>query len=164
MSLIVEDGTGVTGAVAYSTLLEFKAYIPRGGLSIPATATDAQLEAAMVRGTAYVDGRFRWPGLRESETQGLAWPRYEAYDDDDFELSGVPDKVKNACLEAALIEANEPGALSEALEHGGRITSEKVGSLSTTYAGGASPATVYPIIKQCLAGIIQGGGGVRLSR
>lgn len=166
MSLIVETGTGIASAEVYSTLAEFKAYRPRGGLALPAGLSDALTEAALVRGTAFVEGAYahRWPGVRDTETQGLAWPRAEAWDADGIPLSGVPVGVKNACMEAALIEANTVGALTLALEHGGMVSREKTGPLETDYANGAPASTVYPIIKQCLAGIVRGGGGVKLSR
>ena len=166
MSLIVETGAGIASAEVYSTLAEFRAYRPRGGLALPAGLSDALTEAALVRGTAFVEGAYahRWPGVRETEAQGLAWPRVDAWDDDDYELELVPAGVKNACMEAALIEANTVGALSLALERGGMVIHEKVGNLETGYANNAPASTVYPIIKQCLAGIIRGGGGVKLSR
>jgi hypothetical protein len=166
VSLIVEDGTGIASAEVYSTLEEFKAYRPRGGLALPAVLSDALTEAALVRGTAYVEGAYahRWPGLKATETQGLSWPRAEAWNDDGYALTLVPAGVKNACMEAALIEANTVGALSLALEHGGMVSREKTGPLETDYANGAPASTVYPIIKQCLAGIVRGGGGVKLSR
>lgn len=166
MSIVVEDGTGVAGAVAYSTVTELRAYVPRGGLEVPSGALDAALEAALVRGTAYVEAAYasRWPGVRETEDQGLSWPRTDALDTEGYELSGVPVAVKNACMEAALIEANEAGALTEALERGGMVVRKKTGPLEKEYAAGAPVGTVYPVIKQCLASIIRFGGGVRFTR
>ena len=96
--------------------------------------------------------------------QGLSWPRYEAWDADGYALLGIPTGIKCACFEAALIELAEPGVLTEALEHGGMITREKVGNLETGYASGAPVGMVYPVFKNCLAGILRSGGGVRLSR
>jgi len=166
MSIVVEDGTGVAGAVAYSTATELRDYVPRGGLAVPSGATDEQLEAALVRGTAYVEAAFssRWPGVRETEDQGLAWPRADALDIEGYELSGVPQALKNACMEAALIEANEAGALTEALERGGMLIRKKTGPLEKEYAAGAPVGTVYPVIKQCLASIMRLGGGVKFTR
>jgi len=164
--LIVEDGSGVPDANVYSTLDAFKAYTPRGGLSIPTSADDTTLEKALIRGTAYIEGAYSygWPGYRMTQTQGLSWPRYEAWDVDGCALIGVPTGIKYACFEAALIELSEPGALTEALEHGGMITREKVGNLETGYASGAPVGMVYPVLKNCLAGILKGNGSVRLSR
>ena len=166
MSIVVEDGTGVTSAVAYSTATELRAYVPHGGLAVPATATDSQLEAALVRGTAYIEAVYasRWPGVRENEGQGLAWPRSDAWDFDGYVISGVPQAVKNACMEAALIEANEASALTEALERGGMVIRKKTGPLEKEYAPAAPVCTVYPVIKQCLASIIRFGGGVKFTR
>ena len=164
--LIVEDGSGVPDANVYSTLDAFKAYTPLGGISIPTSADDTTLEKALIRGTAHIEGAYsyRWPGYRMTQTQGLSWPRYEARDVDGYALIGVPTGIKCACFEAALIELSEPGALTEALEHGGMITREKVGNLETGYASGAPVGIVYPVLKNCLASIVRDSGGVRLSR
>jgi len=164
--LIVEDGSGVPDANVYSTLDAFKAYTPLGGISIPTSADDTTLEKALIRGTAHIEGAYsyRWPGYRMTQTQGLSWPRYEAWDVDGYALIGVPTGIKYACFEAALIELSEPGALTEALEHGGMITREKVGNLETGYASGAPVGIVYPVLKNCLASIVRDSGGVRLSR
>lgn len=164
--LIVEDGSGVPDANVYSTLDAFKAYTPLGGISIPTSADDTALEKALIRGTAYIEGAYsyRWPGYRVTQMQGLSWPRYEAWDTDGYALVGIPKSVKYACFEAALIELVEPGALTEALEHGGMITREKVGNLETGYASGAPVGIVYPVLKNCLASIVRDSGGVRLSR
>ena len=166
MSLIVETGTGVASAEVYSTLAEFRAYRPRGGLSLPAGLSDALTEAALVRGTAFIEGTYaqRWMGIKATDTQGLSWPRIEAWDEDGFPLVGIPTGVKNACMEAALIEANKPGELTEALERGGMLIRKKTGPLEKEWAPGAPVGKVYPAIKLCLSSIIHGYGRVRLSR
>jgi len=169
MSLIVEDGTVVTSAEVYSTLAEFRAYRPRGGLALPVGLSDALTEAALVRGTAFVDATFplhamRSPGVKLTQIQSRLFPRYEAYDESGYYIEGVPESVKNSCMEAGIIESITPGALSEALERGGMLIRKKTGPLEREYAPNAPAYTVYPIIRQCYADIVRIGGNVRLSR
>ena len=165
MSLIAEDGTGVASAEVYNTLTEFRAYRPRGGLALPAGLSDALTEAALVRGTSFIEGFYarRWPGTRDVEGQGLAFPRVGAWDYDGFAITGVPTGVKYVCMEAGIIEAITPGVLTESLERGGMVIRKKTGPLEKEFANGAPVGTVYPIFGQLLAGIVR-GNSVRVSR
>lgn len=159
--MTAEDGTGLEGADSYATVAEADAYHLARGNSAWAAALTAAKEAALVRGTAYVDGCFSWPGLRYSASQGLAWPRDDAFDADGLELDGVPARVKNAACEAALLELT-PGTLSPAKE--GTVTSETVGAVSVSYSATDPSRTTWPVIRRCLRGIVAGQGSVRMSR
>lgn len=160
MALIVEDGTGLATAEAYASVAELQAHRPRSSFSIPVGATDAQIEAALIRATAAVDGYMgsRWPGLRLTSAQALDWPRSGAWDRDGWPLTGLPAAVKVAAMEAALVELGSLGALTEPQSRGGQITREKVGPVETEYAKGAPAATMYPAISQALSRIVRGGG------
>lgn len=166
MALVVEDGTGLATAESYASVAELQAHRPRSSLSIPVGASDAQIEAALIRATAAVDGLMgsRWPGLSETEDQALDWPRAQAWDRDGWPLTGLPVAVKVATMEAALVELNTAGALTEAQSRGGQIIREKVGPIETEYAKGAPAATVYPAIIQALSRIVRGGGGIVTER
>lgn len=160
MALVVEDGTGVATAESYVSLADFKSYRPRGGLSIPASATDSELEAALIRGSAAVDAIYgdRWPknSVRMTPTQVFDWPRSYAWDKDWEPLVGVPTAIKGMTYEAALVEANNPGELSAKAEVG--IKSDSVGSLQTVYAGSSSVRPyAYPAITAWGARLLRGG-------
>lgn len=106
MPFTVEDGSGVPGANAYITVQEFRDHHADRGRDMT-SLVDAQVQVSVVRATDYLDKRFsrRYRGVRLQKTQGLEWPRLDAYDDDDFLLADVdeiPRQLKKACAEYAL--------------------------------------------------------------
>lgn len=143
MSFSVQtDAGGVIGATAYITVLEFKAYHDdrEGDYG---TATDPEIQAAIIRATDYLDQRFRFVGERITVQQRTAWPRVDAFDRDDNLRQGIPTEIKEATAEYAL------RALTAALnpdltrDESGQIViskSETVGpiSQSVTFAGGGA--------------------------
>lgn len=159
--MTAETGTGIEGADSFATVAEADAYHLAHGNTAWVAALTAAKESALVRGSAYVDGAFSWPGLRSSSTQGLSWPRDDAFDADGLELSGVPARVKNAACEAALVELT-PGTLSDSRE--GAITREKVGEVEVEYSQTQPARESWPAIRRCLRGVIGGSGAVRMSR
>lgn len=164
MALIVEDGTCKADAQSYASVSAATAYHAAHGNAAWALAAPTAQEAALVRATAALDGIYadKWPGYRCTMDQALDWPRYEAWDRDDWPLADVPPRIVAATCEAALVELITPGALSEALERGGQLIRKKTGPLEKEWAPGASPYTVYPAIRHPLSRIIR--GGVRFSR
>jgi len=152
--MIVEDGTGVTGADSYLTQAEATAYLSARGRAWTANNAD------LILATDYVDNKYSWPGTRESQDQGLNWPREDAFDKDGFELSGVPNQVKKAVAEAILYatELNEP------LDRGGLVASVSVGPISESYFANAPGGKKYPRIDNALSNIVGGGGRVRVTR
>lgn len=162
MALIVEDGTGLSTAQSYVSVADCTTYCAaKGNTSWAAAASDALREAALVRATAALDGLYasRWPGFRYTEDQALAWPRSYAYDVDGYCLDAtVPQALKNATCEAAILELAESGVLSKKGEAG--LRSLTIGPISKTWAGSSAPgATAYPAIRNALARIVKAGGG-----
>ena len=98
MSLIVEDGSIVTGAESYISVADASTYhTARGNAAWAALASDAVREQCLRKATDYMEQvyRSRWQGCRVGETQALSWPRY------DVEVEGyavdsdiVPTEVK----------------------------------------------------------------------
>lgn len=81
------------------------------------TEADALKEAALIRATQWIDGRYgnRWPGTRwKLRLQALDWPRIDAWDRDGglIDASTIPVEIINATAEAALRELVTPGSLS----------------------------------------------------
>lgn len=78
--------------------------------------------------TQYIDGKFKWLGRRRRKTQSLALPCVEILDYDDYSVDGVPEKVKEACCEAAIIASTlSAGAtLDGAVEENGEVKRKKV--------------------------------------
>ncbi len=107
MTLIVEDGTGLSNANGYiSEAFADAHHGDRGNAAWTGSTTSK--EQAIVRATDYVDKRFgqRFRGSRQQKSQALEWPRISALDDDDFLLSDVDDvprQLEKAIAEYALL-------------------------------------------------------------
>jgi hypothetical protein len=159
MALILEDGTGVTGANSYASLVEALAYHADHGNLTWATSTDPLRTAALIRGSAAIDGIFggRWQGTRMLEDQGLDWPRVGAYDRDGFYLDDLPDAVKNMAMEAAIVELDNPGALSQKATTG--LSEQTIGLITQKWKGSSGAnATAYPAIFQAGSRILGNNG------
>jgi hypothetical protein len=127
------------------------------------TDDDVAKQAALIRASAYIDGRYRkllpsnvwvslFPGTKtEGRAQAREWPRTGAVDYEGHQLSTteVPIEVEQSTYEAALRELTLPGSLSPDYVASQTIKREKVGPLETEYAtvtGEGSAASVRPII------------------
>jgi hypothetical protein len=138
------------------------------------TGTDEAKQAALVRASQYVDGRYRWrlaSGRWQSmfrgakaggRAQALEWPRTGATDYEGNEIPDdeVPIEVEHATYEAALRELVAPGSLSPDYTASAQVTKEKVGPVEVQYA--ESKATdnmapnrpVIPAIDEIIAPVV----------
>ena len=159
MSLIVEDGSIVTGAESYISVADASTYHSnRGNAAWAALATDAIREQCLRKATDYMEQayRSRWQGCRIGETQALSWPRYDVnVEGYDVDSDVVPTAVKNACAEFALKAAT--AELSPDLTQG--VVSESVGQISVTYDKSSPQATRYKAIDAILSPYLKAGGG-----
>ena len=159
MTLIVEDGSIVTGAESYISVSDASNYhTVRGNTAWAALTTDALREAALRRATDYMEQvyRSRWQGYKVNEDQALDWPRY------DVEVEGyavdsdiVPTEIKNACAELALRAS--AADLNPDLTQG--VLSEQVGSIQVTYDKASPQFTRYRAIDAILSPYLKAGGG-----
>lgn len=164
---------GSATADSYVTVAEADAYFTARNVTTW-TGADTVKEPALRKATAYLDNqyRLRWVGVRSVEAQALAWPRRDGYrgwgypllDADGFDIAvdGVPQQVKNACAEAALL-ALTGVTLEPRLERGGQIKSigKSVGPLrkDITYADGASIMDRITSIEGILRGLVKSTPG-----
>lgn len=160
MTIVVEDGTGLSTANSYVSGDYLVTYAEDRAITLASSDDDA-IEAALVRATVAIDGSYRlsFPGYRaQGRAQGLEWPRFSAYDYEGLLIDGesVPDEVARAVCEAAIRELESPGSMTPDLERGGFVRRMKAGSVEIEY-GGSSNQTTYTIIDGILAKIISGG-------
>ncbi len=104
MAFVVQNDSGsVTGANAYITLEEFQTYHEDRCNDISAFR-NRTIRAGIIKATDYLDVRFRFVGEKQNGVgQTTSWPRLDAENFDfDVEL-GVPDAVKEATAEYALV-------------------------------------------------------------
>lgn len=101
MALIKEDGSIVAGANSYADEADADAFqADRGRADWTDADTDAK-EAALVRATDYIEGRFAlsFAGCRIDDVQTLSWPRTGAHypaTGNNFPIDEVPVDVVNA--------------------------------------------------------------------
>ncbi len=167
MAIVVEDGTGLANADSYSSVADADTYLASiGDPGSWSTQTVTAKEQALVRATQWLDNTYRteWKGRRKLQTQALAWPRVEVYDEDDFL---VPDDEVPTILAKATAEAAYrflTAELSPDLDNGGALvkrTRAKVASLEEEleYVVGAVIGTEqFQKIEDMLAGLVDGSG------
>lgn len=142
MALVVEDGTGLSTAESYISVADWKAYCDARGKDYTTPAwTDTEIEQKLRIATGYIDTIRRYKGTRLLSSQALEFPRDSLSDDGGLAVTGVPNRVKQACAELAF-EAFTTN-LYENLDRGGKIKSESIGPISTTYADDAPVGTQY---------------------
>lgn len=165
MAFVVEDGTGVAGANAYVPLTTALLYHQDRGNSVWWSKTAGEQQEAIVRATQAIDalGYGRFFGTRASTTQGLQWPRTDAYDPDGELLDGVPLPLVYAVCEAALAEIQEPYALQPTT--GPKVTEERVeGVASVKYLYGAYQGTTYRAHTRWLRRVMRGAAQILVDR
>lgn len=166
MALTPEDGTGLLLADSYASVTDADTYHDARGNAAWAALALGVKEQALRQATQYVDTIQRYKGFRLTRDQALEFPRTSCFDWSGFEAVGVPARVKTAAMELALRASS--GALYQDLARGGKIKSESVGPISTTYADDAPVGMQYVQVMNLLlpysraAGPRMGGPGVAL--
>lgn len=162
---VVEDGTGVTGANSYVSLETALAYHQDRGNTVWWGHTYGEQQEALVRATQAIDalGYGRFFGTKASTTQGLQWPRIDAYDSDGELLDGVPLPLVYAVCEAALAEIQEPYTLQPIT--GPKVTEERVeGVASVKYLHGTYQGTTYRAHTRWLRRVMRGTSQILVDR
>jgi len=165
MALIVEDGSCPKGANSYADVAAADAYLAnRKTEGWPQSADDqAGKEAALIKAADYLNG-LSWHGGRMPWPDGsggrvMAWPRRAVIDADGYPvpINAVPQAVVDAnCWLAGLVYSGVD--LQPVLERGGRVQSESVGSLSTSYFDDAASRDIYSVLADLLGGLADGFG------
>lgn len=163
MALIVEDGSCPVGANTYADVATADAYLaPRKTKKWPQSDDDqAGKEAALIKAADTLNGldwhgtRMPWPGGTGGRV--MAWPRKGVIDSDGYPVAtdAVPQAVADAaCWLAGFIYGG--GDPQPVLERGGRIQSERVSSLATTFFEDAANRDVYTAVADLLKGLARG--------
>ena len=105
VTLIVEDGSGLPNANSYCDLDFALEYCVMKGYSNWQTLSENEQKVFIIRGTEFVDNFFNWRGRKGKGSQALSFPRIDLYDDDQYLIHGIPDKLKKACIEAAFLNS-----------------------------------------------------------
>lgn len=174
MALVIETGSVVPSANSYLSQATFETYCDAHGLSI-AGKTDDEIEAAIIRGTSWIDNHYRsrWPGVRTyGNGQGTQWPRkagsyyYGTFVQSSFlstitdaegvaiPINSIPSVLIAATAEAAYRELIKPGSLAPDLPRGGGIKRAWAEGTGAEFFDGASATTSFQIINDLLAGLL----------
>lgn len=95
-TIIVEDGTIVSGANSYITLIEARDYASARGVELP--AEDSALSPLLIKAVDYLEAqRARYQGSKVFPMQDLQFPRYGVFVDS-YELDAltIPTVLKQA--------------------------------------------------------------------
>ena len=158
----------VVGTDAYISQADADAYwSARSNVTWSAATNDAK-DAAIRQATQYLDGAYSWIGDHPgSASQLLGWPRNNAVmtsgNRKGVQITGIPQAVKDACAELALLALSSPLKPSE--ERGGQIKRTKVDVIEVEYSDTAPSGRTYPFISMLLKGLHQSSGiSVKLVR
>jgi hypothetical protein len=109
MSLIVEDGTGLSNADSYISVADATTYLTNFGSGDTWSVIDAGTQEILLRkSTRDLDALFASSYASDllSTTQSLLWPRIDFTDTNSRSVSGLPKEVGYAVAELALINSS----------------------------------------------------------
>lgn len=163
MSLIIEDGTGVSGANSYATVAEARAYAALRALSLP--VPDADVEVLLVKACDFLETlEDRYQGTRTQSANPLAWPRALVYlfnATSPLADTAIPSILKTAQCQLAF-EANSIDLLPTGT--GREVIKEKVDVIEREFKPMGSTA-ITPVLTKALAilePLFENGGGFTL--
>lgn len=167
ITLVVENGTGLPDANSYCDLDYAVEYCTMKGYTDWLKLPENQQKIFIIRGTEFVDNFYTWKGIRHRQSQSMAFPRDDIYDDDRYPVDGIPDKLKKACIEAAFLNASSSAnTLFSTKDENGKVKKQKVDTLEVEYfnaeQSGLSAAdvdykTIYDILNKLLKGLYKTG-------
>ena len=157
MTIILEDGTGLSTAETLTSVAEADTYHRNRGAADWALLSTAEKEQALRKANDYLRQayRARWQGTKVLSTQACDWPRANVVVDGDFVSStSVPTDVKNAVANLAL-RADTTTLNPDQTQ---KVLRERVDTLEVEYSPYAPSETVIKEVEDLLAPYLKGGG------
>lgn len=140
MTIVVEDGSIVTGANSYVTEAELTAYATARGVTL-----SGDTEELLIRAMDYTEN-LSFRGVKVSSDQPLQWPRgYVVVDGYGIDSDEIPDLLKNGQMQVAMAIDNGQDPLADVPR---QKVSATVGAISVTYAQGQATTLVRKIMSQ----------------
>jgi len=169
MSLVTEDGTGLSAAQSYLSVADANSYFTARGVSAW-TGTDAVKESALIEATEYIDirwGEYLKGSLEFPDDQALLFPRLNVYDSEGRALTGIPQRLERATAEYALISLGQSLMPNPTIETSGKILieeSDETGPIKDTkkYQAGFLTTRPYPKADALMACFVRGSGTTRV--
>lgn len=122
--LIIENGTGVTGAESYATALELRGYANKRGKTAIVSLDDTGLEALLVQAMDYITAQ----SFKGVAVTALPFPRSGIGFD-----NVIPPKVKQAQMVLAISAHTTPLMGDKTPDNTAQVASKAVGSVSISY-------------------------------
>lgn len=167
VEIIVEDGSGISDSNVYCDLDYALEYCVKKGYSSWIDLSEDEQKIFLIRGTEFVDNFYEWKGrTKKGQFQSLAFPREEIYDDRGFELVGIPNKLKRACIEAAFLNSESgTDTLFTTKDENGNIKKQKVDALEVEYFNKSESSntntvdytSIYDVLNKLLKGLYKDG-------
>ena len=149
MTLVVEDGSKVTGANTYITLAEFKAWADARGVNY---SSDGHVTENILRAMDYIE-ELLFIGVKETRDQALQWPRVDVVIDGyALDVGEIPKELKNAAYELVKAIIDGDNKLNPVER---QVTKEKVDSLEVTYKSNAGMQRHTPAVTRALRKLIR---------
>jgi hypothetical protein len=167
MAFVVEDGTGLVDANAYTSVSYVDNYFLDRNNSQWVGALAAK-QAAIIKATDYIEinwgSKFRGRKYYIDTPQALSFPRYLLYSFDGTLITGIPDKLMRATAEYALRALTSellPDIVTDSRGQPVISKTEKVGPLEETthYQLGRSATTPFPAADNLLLEYVVNTGG-----
>lgn len=148
MSLTIEDGTIVAGALSYVTAAEARAWAAKRGVTL--SADDAVLEPLLVKACDFLQSiEDKFKGYRVDTEQALAWPRQEVYlygNTTALATTYIPQQLKDAqcqlAIDASSVDLQPTGT-------GREVLMKQVDVLVTQYAR-SGQAVAQPTLNKAM--------------
>lgn len=131
MTLVVEDGSVVSGANSYASLETIKAYAAARGVTLGA---DAVIEQQAIIAVDYIESfRLQFQGIKVSASQPMQFPRI-GVEIDGFLIDNnvIPNEVVKAQCQLVCEQANDVELMPTKSEPA--VKKEVVGPIETEYA------------------------------
>jgi len=156
VTLVLEDGTGLTNSTSYVSIAEFKAYWTQNGVDYT-SETDDTIALWVNSGSTFADSYFCYGGIIANMDQALEVPRTGWYDSRGNSIdNSVPTQLKNAVCEFAGIRQ----ATRDTTETTG-IKSKSAGPISVTYSSGSIGERVkYTSANKYMRGLLCANSGM----
>jgi len=168
VNLIVENGSGLPNANSYCDLDYALEYCTMKGYTSWQSLSETQQKVFIIRGTEFIDNFYNWRGRKGTSSQALSFPRLDLYDDDQYLIHGIPEKLKKACLEAAFLNSTtDAETLFTTKDENGAIKKQKVDTLEVEYFNNQQNetnleavdyTTIYDILNKLLKGLYKEKG------
>lgn len=143
MTIITENGSGVSGATSYVSLSEADSHFTALANDDWINAVDGQREEALIRAALHIDS-YLYPGTILKQAQGLKWPRSGVYDRDGRAITGLPHALRTAALELADRFLRDGAGLDER-----QPVRQKVGPIEVTFEEGRTRTSfVFRLLRQ----------------